>query len=179
MLAQKYNSEIKKELQKELGKANILAVPKMIKVVINVGLGEALLDKKVIEKVRQQLALITGQKPAPTTAKRSISNFKLRAGEVIGLKVTLRGQRMYDFLEKLVTVVLSRVRDFRGISRKGFDDQGNYTLGLKEQTVFPEIEYSQIDKLRGLEITIVTTAKSREEAFKLLSKLGMPFEKET
>lgn len=179
MLLNKYQTEIKPQLQKELGYKNAQAVPRLVKVVVNVGLGEALLDKKVIDKVKEQLAVITGQKAVTTAAKRSISNFKLRAGEIIGLKVTLRSTRMYDFFEKLVNIVLPRVRDFRGMPKKRFDGRGNYTLGLKEQIVFPELEYGQIDKTRGLEITIVTTGKTDEDAYKLLSKLGMPFEKES
>lgn len=177
-LQEQYNTEIKPTLQKELGITNVLAVPKLTKIVVNIGIGEALADKKVIDRVKEQLSLITGQKPAPAKAKVSISAFKLRAGEVVGMKVTLRGKRMYSFLEKLIRVVLPRVRDFRGISAKGFDGRGNYNLGLREQTLFPEIEYGSIDKVRGLEITFVTTAKDNKSAQALLTKLGMPFEKE-
>jgi len=163
------------ELEKTLGVKNPMAVPKILKIVINVGLKEALTDKKVIEVFSGQLALITGQKPAVTKAKKSISAFKLRAGDKIGLKVTLRGRRMYDFFERLVSIVLPRVRDFHGVLRESFDDQGNFSLGLKEQIVFPEIDPATIDKIRGLEITIVTTAKNAKEGTILLEKLGMPF----
>ncbi len=176
-LQAKYNQEIHNQLQTELGIANPLAVPKLIKIVVNIGLGEALADKKVLEKVAEQLKIITGQKPMVTRAKVSIATFKLRAGEKIGMKVTLRGSRMYDFLEKLVRIVLPRVRDFRGTPKKGFDGRGNYTLGLREQSIFPELEYGSIDKARGLEVTFVTSATNNESGFKLLEKLGMPFEK--
>lgn len=177
-LQQKYESEIKKDLQKELKIANSLAIPKITKIVINTGLGEALTDRKILEKAAVDLKAITGQKPILTKAKTSISSFKLRAGEVIGMKVTLRGKRMYDFLEKLIRIVLPRMRDFRGISRKGFDGRGNYNLGIREQIIFPEIEYGSIDKVKGLEITIVTNAKDDEKGFMLLYKFGMPFVKE-
>jgi large subunit ribosomal protein L5 len=176
-LQQKYSTEIKETLRKELAIANVEAVPKLTKIVVNVGLGEALTDKKVLEKVGQQLSVITGQKAAITRAKVSISTFKLRAGEPIGLKVTLRGKRMYDFFERLIRIVLPRVRDFRGISPRSFDGQGNYNLGLKEQIIFPEIEYGSIDKIRGLEITFVTSAKTDAAGLALLTKLGLPFEK--
>src|SRR3990167_7233436 len=177
-LLDQYNSTIKPELKKELGIANLLAVPKLTKIVVNVGLGEALADRKLLDKVAEQLAVITGQKPLATTAKVSISTFKLRAGEKIGLKVTLRGKRMYEFLEKLIRIALPRVRDFRGVSTRGFDNQGNYSLGIREQIIFPEIEYNAIDKIRGLEVTFVTTATDRMQAFALLKHFGMPFEKE-
>lgn len=177
-LKQTYDTEIKKALKEALKIVNPMAVPKLTKIVVNVGLGEALLDHKVIEKVAEQLKVITGQKPLVTRAKTSIATFKLRAGDTVGLKVTLRGKRMYDFFEKLTRIVLPRVRDFRGVSRKSFDGQGNYNIGLTEQTVFPEIEYGKIDKVRGLEITCVTTAKTNESGMKLLEKLGMPFIKE-
>lgn len=173
-----YNTEIKKALQTGLKITNPMAVPKLIKIVVNVGLGEALLDHKVIDKVAEQLRVITGQKPLVTRAKTSISTFKLRAGDTVGLKVTMRGKRMYDFFEKLTRIVLPRVRDFRGVARSSFDGQGNYNLGLSEQTVFPEIEYSKIDKIRGLEITFVTNAKIDKQGMMLLEKLGMPFVKE-
>ena len=177
-LLDQYNSTIKPELKKELGIANPLAVPKLVKIVVNTGLGEALADRKLLDKVAEQLAVITGQKPLATTAKVSISTFKLRAGEKIGLKVTLRGKRMYEFLEKLIRIALPRVRDFRGVSTRGFDNQGNYSLGIREQIIFPEIEYNAIDKIRGLEVTFVTTATDRMQAFALLKHFGMPFEKE-
>lgn len=176
-LSTTYQNQYQKELATELGIANIMSVPKLSKIVINVGLGEALADKKVLTHVAQQLTAITGQKPAPTKAKVSISTFKLRAGEVIGMKVTLRGTRMYDFFERLVHVVLPKTRDFRGVPRNGFDGAGNYSLGLSEQIIFPEIEYGMVDKIRGLEITMVTKAGSKEAGLALLTKLGMPFEK--
>lgn len=157
---------------------NPMALPRLVKIVVNCGIGrEALADKKVIEKVSAQLSVITGQKPAITRAKRAISSFKLRAGDAIGLKATLRGRRMRDFLTRLVTIALPRVRDFRGVRASGFDGQGNYTLGIAEQTIFPELDYTLVDKTRGLEVTFVTTATSDEHAKKLLSLLGMPFEK--
>ena len=167
--------ELIPELQKVLGIDNPMALPKILKIVINVGLKEALTDKKAIETMSGQLALITGQKPLVTKAKSSISAFKLRAGDKIGLMVVLRGRRMYDFFEKLVSIVLPRVRDFQGVSRKSFDRQGNYSLGLKEQIVFREIDPATVDKIRGLEVTIVTTAKDSKKGMILLEKLGMPF----
>lgn len=156
---------------------NPMAIPRLTKIVVNCGMGEGLAQKKVLESMNAQLAVITGQKPMLTRAKRAISTFKLRAGDPIGLKVTLRGKRMYDFLTKLVVIALPRVRDFRGVSNTGFDGQGNYTLGISEQTIFPELDYSLVDKTRGFEITLVTTAESPEKAKVLLTKLGMPFEK--
>jgi len=176
-LKEKFKNTISKELMRELGIKNPMRVPHLKKIVINVGLGEALKDKKVIGEVSKQLAIISGQKPIATRAKRSISTFKLRAGMSIGLKVTLRGQRMYDFFEKLVTIVLMRTRDFRGLTLEGFDGRGNYSLGFSEQIVFPEIDYGNIDKIRGLQVTIVTTAKDKKEAEALLTLLGMPFQK--
>lgn len=175
---QKDYQKILSELKKELQLTNIMQVPQLIKIVVNVGLGEALVDHKVIEKVAYQLSLLTGQKPQSTRGRRSIASFKLRAGEVIGLKVTLRGKRMYDFFEKLVRIVLPRIRDFRGISLSGFDGHGNYNLGLSEMSVFPEIDYGKLDKSRGLEVTLVTSAGNDRGGHALLTKLGMPFEKE-
>lgn len=163
---------------KDLKIKNPMAVPKLAKIVINVGLGEAIADKKVMEKMMAQLSVIAGQKPQITRAKRAISTFKLRAGDAIGLKATLRGKRMYDFLTKLVTIALPRVRDFRGISAAGFDGRGNYTMGISEQTIFPELEYGMVDKVRGFEVTFVTTAEKDGDAKMLLTLLGMPFEKE-
>lgn len=177
-LYEKYKKEIAPKLAHDLGIKNPMAVPRVVKIVINCGLGEAIGDKKVLEKVAAQLAVITGQKPAVTRAKRAISTFKLRAGDTIGLKVTLRGGRMYDFLVKFIAIALPRVRDFRGTSRKWFDGNGNYTMGISEQTIFPELPYSLVDKTRGFEITIVTSAKTDKEAEALLTALGMPFEKE-
>lgn len=176
-LFEKYQKEILPDLQKELNIKNILSVPKLTKIVVNVGLGEALIDHKVMDRVVEQMTVITGQKPLITKAKVAISAFKLRIGDKVGVKTTLRGRRMYDFFEKLVRIVLPRVRDFRGVSKKSFDGQGNYNLGLNEQSVFPEIDYSKIDKVRGLEITFVTSAKNDEGAYQLLQKLGMPFQK--
>lgn len=169
--------EINQKLKEELGLKNIMAVPKLAKIVVSVGLAEALTDKKVLETVGEQLTTITGQKPAIRRSKKAIAAFKLRAGEPIGLLVTLRGERMYDFLEKLIAIVFPRVRDFHGVSLEGFDGHGNYSLGLPEQIVFPEIEYSKIDKIRGLEITIVTNARDNSEALALLKALGVPFKK--
>jgi len=176
-LKTKYQQEILPKLSKELGISNVWAVPRLGKIIINCGLGEALSDKKVLDKMGAQLAVITGQKPAITRAKKAISTFKLRAGEAIGLKVTLRGSRMYDFFTRLTSIALPRVRDFRGVSGKGFDNRGNYTLGIAEQTIFPELDYSLVDKVRGFEITLVTTASTSAEAKRLLELLGLPFEK--
>jgi large subunit ribosomal protein L5 len=177
-LREKYNKEILPELAKRLHISNPMAVPRLVKIVVNCGLGEALSDKKVIESMSTQLAIITGQKPQVTRARRAISTFKLRAGDAIGLKVTLRGGRMYDFLMKLIAISLPRVRDFRGISQNGFDGQGNYTFGIAEQTIFPELEYKLMDKIRGFEITFVTTAHDTIAAKTLLELLGLPFAKE-
>jgi len=174
-----YRKEIVPKLMEDLGVANQMAVPKMVKVVINCGIGgEAQKDKKIIEKVREQLSVISGQRPQITLAKQAISSFKLREGDPVGLRVTLRGVRMYDFLTRLIAIALPRVRDFRGVSRKGFDGNGNYTLGISEQTIFPELEYSMVDRIRGFEITFVTTAKNNSQGLALLAALGLPFEKE-
>lgn len=173
-----YVTDIAPKLMKELGVNNPMAVPKLVKIVINSSMGEALRDGKAMEKMSAQLAVIAGQKPVVTRAKRAISSFKLRAGDAIGLKVTLRGTRMFDFLTKLIGIALPRVRDFRGISAGGFDGKGNYTLGIQEQTIFPDLDYSLVDKTRGLEVTFVTTAKQNDHAKKLLTLLGLPFEKE-
>lgn len=169
--------EINQKLKEELGLKNIMAVPRLIKIVVSVGLKEALTDKKVLDTVSEQLTTITGQKPAVRKSKKSIAAFKLRAGEPIGLAVTLRGQRMSDFLEKLNTIVFPRVRDFHGISLKSFDGKGNYSVGFSEQIVFPEIDYGKIDKIRGLEVTIVTNAKDDSKGLALLKALGLPFKK--
>lgn len=171
-----YQKEIRPKMQKELGMKNPFAVPRVVKMVVNIGMGEALQDKKKLESVKDQLATITGQQPVVTRAQRAISSFKLRKGDAIGLKVTLRGKRMYDFLKKLVSVVLPRMRDFRGV-KDSFDEQGNITLGFSEQIIFPEIEYAKIDKVRGLEVTIVTSTKDKKKAKRLLELLGMPFRK--
>jgi len=177
-LKKTYQQKIVPRLLKELNLKNPWAVPRIEKVVINVGLGEAVADKGVIEKVAEVLKAITGQKPKITKARLSVSGFKLREGSPIGLAVTLRQDRMFHFLEKLFKIVFPRLRDFQGLSPKSFDGRGNYTLGLPEQTIFPEVDYDKIDKIRGLEITIVTSAESDEKAKLLLEKLGMPFEKE-
>lgn len=176
-LKQKYHQEIQKSLQTELGLANVMAVPRLKKIVVNVGVKEAIDDKKVLDATSIQVAAITGQKPVIRQAKKSVAAFKLREGQPIGVSVTLRGQRMYDFLEKLVAIVFPRVRDFHGLSKNSFDGHGNYSFGFSEQIVFPEIEYSQIDKIRGLEVTIATTAKNDEEGKVLLTALGLPFKK--
>lgn len=174
-LYSQYQSEIKSKLATELGIDNVMVVPKLIKIVINTGLGEALANKKVIEEATKQFATISGQKPVVTHARHDISSFKVRRADAIGLKVTLRKKMMYDFFEKLVKIVLPRLRDFRGVKESGFDGKGNYTLGLTEQIVFSEIDYSEIDKIRGLEITFVTTAKDKNQTKKLLEMLGLPF----
>lgn len=174
-LLEKYQKEIKSKLFTDLGYTNVHQTPKVEKVVLNVGLGEAVSNPMVLETVSEQLAQITGQKPLITRAKSSISSFKLRAGMPIGAKVTLRGKRMYEFLEKLFTVVIPRMRDFRGFSDESFDREGNFTIGIREQILFPEIDFAQIDKIRGLQLTIVTTTKIKEEAKKLLSELGARF----
>lgn len=174
---QYYQKEVVPKLAKELNLPNPLAIPHVIKVVLNIGLKEASSDKKVLENVSLQLASITGQKPKVTRAKRAIAAFKIQAQDPIGLAITLRKKRMYDFLEKLIKIVLPRIRDFRGLSRQSFDGRGNYTLGLVEQIVFPEIDFGKIDKMRGLEITITTNAKNDQAAEKLLEYLGMPFRK--
>lgn len=176
-LKQKYYQELRPKLQEELSLKNIMAVPKPVKVVIAVSLKEALADKKVLDEVASQLTAIAGQKPVVRKAKKSIAAFKLREGEPVGISVTLRGQRMFDFLEKMVTIVFPRVRDFHGISIDSFDGNGNYTFGLPEQIVFLEIDYGKIDKIRGLEATIVTTAKNDTDGLALLKALGMPFKK--
>ena len=172
-----YNNEIKNNLMEKFGYKSIMQVPKLDKIVVNIGVGEASHDSKFIEAAAKDLEVITGQKPIITKAKKSIAGFKLREGQPIGVKVTLRGEAMYNFMEKLVKVALPRVRDFRGISGKAFDGFGNYTLGIKEQLIFPEIDYDNIVKLRGMDIVFVTTAKTNEEAYELLSGFGMPFRK--
>ncbi len=176
-LYQEYKNTIEPKLMKELNCPNIMAVPRLQKIVINCGLGEALTDKGVIDKMAKQIAIIVGQKPQVNRAKKSISTFKLREGDAIGLKATLRRKRMYDFFLRLTSIALPRVRDFHGVPKSGFDGRGNYTLGIAEQTIFPELEYSLIDKVRGFSATFVTTAKNDHEAKLLLEALGMPFEK--
>jgi large subunit ribosomal protein L5 len=165
------------ELQAKLGLGNVMQVPRLSKIVLNIGLGEAIQNAKALESAERDLTAIVGQHPVVTRAKRPIAAFKLRVGLPIGIMVTLRGQRMFDFFDKLVSIVLPRIRDFQGVSPDSFDGQGNYALGLQEQVVFPEIEYDKVDKLRGLEIVIVTTARTDEEGRELLRSLGMPFSK--
>jgi large subunit ribosomal protein L5 len=174
-LLDRYRSEIVPELHNEFGYKNVMQVPKLEKIVVNIGLGEAIQNARAIDAAVGDLAQITGQKPVVTRAKKSIAAFKLRAGMPIGAMVTLRGQRMYEFYDRLTSVTLPRIRDFRGVSPNSFDGRGNYTLGIREQIVFPEIDYDKIDKTRGLEISIVTTAKTDEEGRRLLALLGMPF----
>jgi len=174
-LEEKYLTEVAPQLKAGLGYDNIMQLPKLKKIVLSIGLGEATQEPKALEAAEKDLATISGQHPVTTRAKKSISSFKLRAGVSIGMMVTLRGKRMYNFFDKLVNVVLPRFRDFRGISRDSFDGRGNYSLGMKEQIVFPEIDYDKVDKIRGLEVTIVTTAKNDDEARTLLELMGMPF----
>ena len=174
-LKQRYLDEIRPALMKEFSYRSVMEAPSPVKIVVNIGLGEALENPNALEAASRDLATITGQKPIITRAKKSIATYKLRAGNPIGAKVTLRGERMYDFLDRLCNVTLPRQRDFRGISPRGFDGRGNYSLGLREQLVWPEISYDTIDKVRGMSITIVTTAKTDAEAFRLLQSFGMPF----
>ncbi|SMB83867.1 LSU ribosomal protein L5P [Desulfonispora thiosulfatigenes DSM 11270] len=174
-LKEKYLSEVKTAMQQKFNYKNIMQVPKVEKLVINIGLGEAVQNSKALDAAINDLTIITGQKPIVTKAKKSVAAFKLREGMPIGAKVTLRGEKMYEFLDKLFSIALPRVRDFNGTSPKSFDGRGNYSLGLKEQLIFPEIDYEKIDKLRGLEVVFVTTAKTDEEAKELLQLLGMPF----
>jgi len=173
----RYKKEMIPTLMTDLGIKNTMQVPKLVKIVVNCGLGEALGDKKVVEKMAQQLGVITGQKVLVTHAKKAIATFKTREGDAIGLKVTLRKTKMYDFIRKLTGIALPRVRDFRGIPKNGFDGKGNYTLGIPEQTIFPEIDFTMVDKVRGFEATFVTTAETNEQAKRLLELLGLPFEK--
>jgi Ribosomal protein L5 len=177
-LKEKYKKEVIPKLMEVQGYQNVMEVPKLVKVVVGIGLGEAVINAKALEGAEKDLPIITGQKPIVTRSKKSIANFKLREGMPIGLKVTLRQVKMYDFLDRLINVVLPRGREFQGVPRNAFDGRGNYTLGLKEQTIFPEIEFDKVDKVRGLEITIVTTARTDEEGRLLLELLGMPFSKD-
>jgi large subunit ribosomal protein L5 len=174
-LKERYDTSVRDELRKQFSYGNVMQIPKVEKIVLNIGMGEAIGNAKAMDAAAGDLAKITGQRPIVTKSKKAISNFRLRIGMPIGLKVTLRGERMWHFLEKLVTVALPRIRDFQGVPDKSFDGRGNYSLGLKEQLVFPEIEYDKIDRLRGMEITICTTARTDEEARALLRGLGMPF----
>ncbi len=175
----RYEEEVKEALKSQFGYENVNQIPKLNKIVINMGVGEACHNSKLAETIVKQLTKIAGQKAVITKAKQSISSFKLREGMPVGCMVTLRGERMYDFLQKLICVVLPRIRDFRGISSKSFDGRGNYTLGLKEQTLFPEISYDEVDAVFGMNISIITTAKTDEEARALLAELGMPFKKKS
>lgn len=170
-----YREQVVPTLRKELGYENVMQVPRLEKIVVNIGMGEALQNVKALDAAVADLMTITGQKPIVTRARKSIASFKVRAGNPIGVKVTLRGNRMWDFLDRLVNVALPRQRDFRGISPDAFDGRGNYSLGLREQLIFPEIEYDKIDRIRGFEVTIVTTAQTDEEGYWLLRHLGMPF----
>ncbi len=174
-MKEKYRNEVLPQMKKEFQHKNDFDVPRVEKVVINMGLGEAIQNIKVIDHAVEELSIITGQRPIVKRARKSVSNFKLREGMPIGCSVTLRRKRMYEFLDRLMNIALPRVRDFRGVSAKSFDGRGNYTLGIREQIIFPEINYDKIDKIRGMNITIVTTAKTDEEALALLKQLGMPF----
>lgn len=174
-LKAKYREEVVPALTAEFGYKNLMQVPRLEKIVLNIGLGEAIQNPHALEAAASDLAAIAGQRPVITRARRSVSQFKLREGMAIGMAVTLRGNRMYDFFDKLLNVTLPRIRDFQGVPRNSFDGRGNYTLGLKEQVVFPEIEYDKVDKVRGLEVSIVTTARTDEEGRRLLQLLGMPF----
>ena len=174
-LKEKYQKEVVPALTKEFGYKNVMAVPKVQKVVVNMGLGEATSNAKLVDVGADELARITGQKPVTRKAKKSIAAFKVRKGQPIGTMVTLRGARMWEFLDRLVSIALPRVRDFKGVSPKGFDGRGNYTLGLRDQLLFPEIDYMKVDKARGMNVSVVTTAKTDQEARKLLQFMGMPF----
>lgn len=176
-LKEKFNNEISAELVKKFNYDSVMQVPKIEKIVVNMGIGDAVQNSKVLDSAVEELQTITGQKPLVTKAKKSIATFRLREGMPIGAKVTLRGERMYEFFDKLISVSLPRVRDFRGISKKAFDGRGNYTLGVKEQLIFPEIDYDKVSKVRGMDIVIVTTANTDEEARELLTQFGMPFQK--
>jgi len=174
-LKERYEQDVVPVLKKEFGYRNVMAIPKIEKIVVNMGLGEATQNAKIVETGADEVARITGQKPVTTRAKKSIAQFKVRQGMPIGAMVTLRGERMWEFLDRLISVALPRVRDFRGVSPKGFDGRGNYTLGLRDQLLFPEIDYMKVDKARGMNVSVITTAKTDEEARKLLQFIGMPF----
>ncbi|MBP2078993.1 50S ribosomal protein L5 [Oceanobacillus polygoni] len=176
-LKQKYQDEISPSLMKKFEYKSVMQVPKIEKIVVNMGVGDAVQNSKALDSAVEELSLLSGQKPLITRAKKSIAGFRLREGMPIGAKVTLRGERMYEFLQKLIAVSLPRVRDFRGVSKKAFDGRGNYTLGVKEQLIFPEINYDKVSKVRGMDIVIVTTSNTDEEARELLAQLGMPFQK--
>ena len=176
-LKEKYLNEVSSALMSKFEYKSVMQVPKVEKIVINMGVGDAVQNSKALDAAVEELTIITGQKPVVTKAKKSIAGFRLREGQAIGAKVTLRGERMYEFLDKLISIALPRVRDFRGVSKKAFDGRGNYTLGVKEQLIFPEIDYDKVSKVRGMDIVIVTTANSDEEARELLTQFGMPFQK--
>jgi len=176
-LKEKYFKKIRPELKKKLNYGNINQVPKLIKIVVNSGVGDAIAEHKKLESVSSELMIITGQKPVIRRAKKSISNFKLRAGMPIGVSVTLRRERMYEFMDRLVNIAMPRIRDFRGVPSKSFDGRGNYTFGITEQIIFPEIDYDKVEKIRGMNVTIVTTAKTDSEGYELLKSMGMPFKK--
>jgi len=174
-LKERYNKEVAPAIAKEFGIKNPMAVPRLEKIVVNMGMGEAIANAKILDTAADELRAISGQKPVITKAKKSIASFKLRQGMPIGVMVTLRGDRMYEFLDRLVSIAMPRVRDFRGVSPKAFDGRGNYTIGVREQLIFPEIDFNKVDKLRGMNITIITTARNDEQARALLKGLGMPF----
>jgi large subunit ribosomal protein L5 len=174
-LKERYQKEVAPAIAKEFGIANPMAIPRVQKVVLNMGMGEAIANAKILDTAADELRAVTGQKPVITKAKKSIASFKLRQGMPIGVMVTLRGDRMYEFLDRLVSIALPRVRDFRGVSPKAFDGRGNYTIGVREQLIFPEIDFNKVDKLRGMNISIITTARNDEQARALLKGLGMPF----
>jgi large subunit ribosomal protein L5 len=174
-LKTRYNAEIKPALTKEFGYKNVMQVPRLEKVVINIGLGEALTNARALDSASADLQTITGQRPVINKAKKSISNFKIREGNAIGMSVTLRGARMYEFMDRLLSAALPRIRDFRGVARNAFDGRGNYSLGVREQLIFPEIDYDKIDRIRGMQISFVTTARTDDEGRRLLEMMGMPF----
>src|SRR5687767_10358769 len=176
-LKEQYQKEVRKKIQSEFGIKNIMAVPKIEKIVLNMGMGEAIQNAKILDAAVEELGSIAGQKPVVTKAKKSIASFKLREGQSIGTMVTLRGEKMYEFLDRLINIALPRVRDFRGVPTKSFDGRGNYTIGIRDHLIFPEIDYSKVDKSKGMNITIVTNAKNDEQARFLLRELGMPFGK--
>ncbi|MEC8943826.1 MAG: 50S ribosomal protein L5 [Acidobacteriota bacterium] len=177
-LKERYRDDLQGQLQEELGLSNPMAVPKLLKIVVNVGVGRATQDIKELDRAVDELAAITGQKPSIRRARKSVASFRLREGMPIGAKVTLRGERMFEFLDRLISIVLPRVRDFRGVSRDAFDGRGNYTIGLKDQLIFPEVDYTQVDRVRGMNVTICTTAESDEPARALLRSFGIPFQQQ-
>jgi len=176
-LQEKYNNSVRPSLVEKFGYTSVMEAPKVNKIVVNMGVGDAVTNTKLLDEAADEMMQLTGQKPVITRARKSIANFKLREGMPIGCKVTLRGERMYQFLDKLVSIALPRVRDFQGVSKKAFDGRGNFTLGVKEQLIFPEINYDKVNKVRGMDIVVVTTAKTDLEALELLTQLGMPFKK--